>query len=201
MNEAQKTTDFLFTKMKKLYPTFERPDELDVSVWVDILDGYSQTEILEGLKNYRKNVPYNVAPLPAKFKEYLPEKHTKTATPNETKELPTGYFYWKQDGESGDLKYYLQDYERAFDLCINDYLKQVVPIDVVERSSWVRKIKLAMENGVLNRMSEALQEVCPTPRFMSDNEFYSLPENANKRRYEMTSGDAVKTLSAHWRAA
>lgn len=197
MNEVQKTTDFLFTKMKKLYPTFERPDELDVSVWVDILDGYSQTEILDALKAYRKNVPYNVAPLPARFKEYLPEKHTKAAIPSGKTELPTAYWYWKQDGESGDLKYFLSDYENAFNLCITTYLQEVIPVDVFENASWERRIRLALENGVLNRMSEALQTVCPTPRFMSDNEYYTLHNKPHKVK-QNTDLSPVKTLAAHW---
>lgn len=197
MNEAQKTTDFLFTKMKKLYPTFERPDELDVSVWVDILDGYSQTEILDALKAYRKNVPYNVAPLPAKFKEYLPEKHAKAAIPSGKTELPTGYWFWKQDGGEHNLKYFLPDYEYAFNLCITTYLQEVIPADVFENASWERRIRLALENGVLNRMSEALQTVCPTPRFMSDNEYYTLHNKPHKVK-QSADLSPVKTLAAHW---
>lgn len=173
MNETLQTTDFLFAKMKKLYPNFTRPDEIDVSVWVDILNGYSQTDILDALKNYRKNVPYNTAPTPAKFKDYLPEKKVKAETV-EREELPTAYHFWKQDGESGDLKYYLSDYERAFNLCINDYLAQVIPAEEFARYSWQRRIRSALDNGVLNRMPEALQAVCEKPRFQSDNEYKAI---------------------------
>lgn len=198
MNEDLKATEFLFTKMKKLYPTFTRPDEVDVLAWTEILEGYSQTDILEALKNYRKNVAYNVAPLPAKFKEYLPEKHTKTATPNETKELPTGYFYWKQDGGEHNLKYFLPDYEYAFNLCITTYLQEVIPADVYENASWVRRIRLALENGVLNRMQEALQTICPKPRYLSDNEYYTLHNKPHKVK-QNADLSSIKSLSAHWR--
>lgn len=206
MNEAQKTTDFLFAKMKKLYPTFERPDEIDVSVWVDILDGYSQTDILDALKNYRKNVPYNTAPTPAKFKDYLPEKHVKAETA-ERKELPTAYHFWKQDGASGDLKYFFQDYERAFDLCINDYLREVIPAEEFARYSWQRRIKAALDNGVLNRMPEALQAVQPKPRFLSDNEYAAIHGKAPARTAtlkrvqddgEYKNTPEVGVLAAHW---
>lgn len=69
-----KNTKFLFEKIKKTYSAFEMPDEVDVMAWTEILDGYSQVEILDAFKNYRKEVIYNRIPSPAEFKRFLPEK-------------------------------------------------------------------------------------------------------------------------------
>lgn len=75
MNYDLKNTKFLFDKIKKLYPQFVMPDEFDVECWTEVLEGHTQPEILEALKEYRKNTEYNVAPNPAGLKKYL----TKTS--------------------------------------------------------------------------------------------------------------------------
>lgn len=71
MNYDLKNTKFLFDKIKKLYPQFVMPDEFDVECWTEVLEGHTQPEILEALKEYRKNTEYNVAPNPAGLKKYL----------------------------------------------------------------------------------------------------------------------------------
>lgn len=79
MNRLE-TTDFLFTKIKKLYPNFIRPDELDIDVWADVLKGFSQTEILNALKAYRATEQYDKAPTPGLFKHYLSEEGKNQAS-------------------------------------------------------------------------------------------------------------------------
>ena len=79
MNRLE-TTDFLFTKIKKLYPNFIRPDELDIDVWADVLNGFSQTEILNALKAYRATEQYDKAPTPGLFKQYLSEEGKNQAS-------------------------------------------------------------------------------------------------------------------------
>ena len=71
MGSNFKAAEFLFKKMKSLYSTFEYPDEFDVELWEEILEGNSQVEILDALKSYRKTVEYNKAPTPAEFKRFL----------------------------------------------------------------------------------------------------------------------------------
>lgn len=73
MNEDLKTTKFLFDKIKKLYPTFAIPDEFDIDCWVEVLEGYSQNDILAALKDYRKTVEYNTPPTPGTFAKFLKE--------------------------------------------------------------------------------------------------------------------------------
>lgn len=74
MSENLRAAEFLFKKMKSLYSTFQYPDELDVELWTEVLDGHSQTEILDALKAYRREVEYNKAPNPAEFKKFLVAK-------------------------------------------------------------------------------------------------------------------------------
>lgn len=203
MNEAQKTTEFLFTKMKRLYPTFERPDEIDVSVWVDILDGYSQTDILDALKNYRKNVPYNVAPLPARFKEYLPEKHVKAETETIKRELPSPENLMALDISTGDCRNNLYVYREAFDICLDKFLREVVPDDVVDHAFWPRNLQLAVENGVFGRFSEAMI-MAAQRRFGRDYEFPSANDLEAMKKNGKKSVDFKQTvgnLASHWRAA
>lgn len=71
MSDNFKAAEFLFRKMKSLYSTFDYPDEFDVELWEEILEGHSQVEILDALKTYRKTVEYNKAPTPAEFRKFL----------------------------------------------------------------------------------------------------------------------------------
>lgn len=71
MKENFRAAEFLFKKMKSLYSTFQYPDEIDADLWTEILDGHSQTEILDALKAYRRETEYNKAPNPAEFKKFL----------------------------------------------------------------------------------------------------------------------------------
>lgn len=71
MENNFKAAEFLFKKMKSLYSTFDYPDEFDVELWEEILEGNSQVEILDALKAYRKTVEYNKAPTPAEFRKFL----------------------------------------------------------------------------------------------------------------------------------
>ena len=205
MNENLKSTEFLFAKMKKLYPTFVRPDEIDVLAWTDILAGYSQTDILDALKEYRKNVAYNVAPLPAKFKDYLHKADTIQATPAEEKHyLPTPTSFMDADVEAGNCHYNLPTYVKAFDLCITKFLAEVIPADIAEKASYPYNVQLAVENGVFNRFGEALRMIGERDfantggiQFPSKNDL--LAQKAAGRTVAINNGNAINTLSAHWR--
>lgn len=74
MSEQMRATKFFLDRVKKLYPTFQYPDEIDVELWTDILEGHSQTDILAALKAYRRETEYNKAPNPAEFEKFLAVK-------------------------------------------------------------------------------------------------------------------------------
>ena len=205
MNENLKSTEFLFAKMKKLYPTFVRPDEIDVLAWTDILAGYSQTDILDALKEYRKNVAYNVAPLPAKFKEYLPEKGIK-ATPAEEKKvlLPTPTSLMDADVEAGNCHYNLPTYVKAFKIVTQNWLAEILPADVYARTGYPQNVHLALNNGLFESFGEALLLVGERDfantggiQFPSKNDL--LTQKGAGRMAAVDGGNSVNILSAHWR--
>lgn len=174
-NDAQKNIDFLFTKMKRLYPTFERPDEVDIMAWVDILDGYSQTDILEGLKNYRKNVPYDRAPNPATFKDYLPVKKSHQPEVQIVAQAAKGDFAWERmaaDIEAGCCRNALYVYRDAERIVLTDWLCQEMPRDIWARMSYSARYKQAMDKGLFNNFDEALRQAAQA-RFGRDFEFLS----------------------------
>lgn len=174
--------------------------------WVDAFKDYDLSDVLRAIDEFweyknSKTKP-NVAQIKAILNAHRAETIKETA---EVKELPTAYHFWKQDGESGDLKYFLSDYERAFNLCINDYLAQVIPAEEFSRMSWQRRIRSALDNGVLNRMPSALQAVCEKPRFLSDNEYKAIHGAAYKVNLPQNdkgfTTPQVGVLSAHYRSA
>ncbi|MBQ2319188.1 MAG: hypothetical protein IIW86_03545, partial [Clostridia bacterium] len=187
-------------------PTFSRPDEIDVRAWTEILSGYSQTDILDALKEYRKNVPYDKAPNPATFKGYLPEREHTTAAPAEDKiELPSPEKFMDEDVQANNCRNNLYVYRDAFDICLNDFLLEVVPADVVERAKYPKNVQLALENGVFNRFGEAM--LIAAHRRFGENRDYEFPSKNDMLALKQQgkapaqySGDAIKTLSAHWSA-
>ena len=102
MSDKNLETKFLFDKIKRIYPTFQIPDEFDVECWTEILSGYSQDDILRALKAYRKTVEYNTPPTPASFSKFLFQENGTPDTKDYSKEV---------DIENVDpaLGYYLRD--------------------------------------------------------------------------------------------
>lgn len=170
MEEEFKAAEFLFKKIKKLYPTFVYPDELDFEAWTENLEGYSQVEILDALKEYRKNVEYNKAPNPAEFKKFLTMTGSKTVRKTEDY---SGYFSIESKMMKRDLglkrcSNTLTVYRKAVERILNYNLPAKVGIDEVKKAvasakndCEVRGIKysLAMRNGLFNDFDRILVEV------------------------------------------
>ena len=201
-DERRKNASFVFEKMKRYYPNFETPDEFAIGEWVGILDGYSQTDILESLKNYRKNVPYNVAPTPAAFKGFLHK--TETTEQPTVAQAACGDWAWEQmnhDISTGDCKANLYMYRAAEDLIINDWLSAEIPTSEWAAMNRIERVAVAKARGLFSRYDAALQQVCQR-RFHRDYEFLS--ENEQKAaksggNYQTPNIDAVKVLAAHWK--
>lgn len=205
MIDDLKTTEFLFGKIKKLYPTFSRPDEIDVRAWTEILSGYSQTDILDALKEYRKNVPYDKAPNPATFKGYLPERvHTTSTEQTEDKiTYPTPTSLMDADVESGNCHHNLPTYEAAYRLVTQDWLAEILPADIYATTRFPNNIALAYNNGLFDRFDEALRIVSQKKfgadiQFLSKNDMDALKQQG--KAPAQYAGEAIKTLSAHWSA-
>lgn len=198
-DERMNNAGFVFDKMKKHYPSFETPDAITVGEWVAVLDGYSQTDILEALKIYRKNVPYDVAPLPSKFKEYLPHKHHTEEVP--TAELAKGDYAWERmnsDIEAGSCRNNLYVYRDAERIVLNEWLIEYFPREVIRKMSYSQRLQQATEKGLLGNFDEALRQAAQA-RFKRDYEFESANDIENSRQHH--NFDLKKTsesLAAHW---
>lgn len=206
MREDLKTTEFLFNKIKKLYPTFVRPDEFDIDCWLEVLEGYSQTEILDALKEYRKNCEYNNAPIPGTFKKYLHHKSEPEAQATQTvAQAAKGDFAMERmnaDIEAGCCRNNLYVYRDAERIVLNEWLAEHLPLEFVRKMSYGSKYKQAMDKGLFNNFDEALKQAA-LARFGRDYEFLSKNDTENKTA--TSNGGQVssvqnlgKTLAAHW---
>lgn len=202
MREDLKTTDFLFSKIKRLYPTFVRPDEIDIDCWLEILDGYSQTEILDALKAYRKNCEYNNAPIPGTFKKYLHHKSEPEVQATQTvAQAAKGDFAWErmaEDIEAGCCRNALYVYRDAERIVLTDWLCQEMPRDIWARMNYSARYKQAMDKGLYNNFNEALRQAAQA-RFGRDFEFLSKNDLENQKNNH--TGDvntAIGSLAAHW---
>ncbi|MDY6310442.1 MAG: hypothetical protein SPL72_04105 [Cyanobacteriota bacterium] len=204
INQDLKNTKFVFDKMKKLYPSFEMPEEIDVEVWTEILEGCSQTDILDALKAYRKNVPYNVAPTPAAFKPFLNHKENVDEKTQTIMQQVKGDFAWERmnsDIEAGSCRNSLYVYRDAERIILNDWLAREIPASIWCNMSYASKLKQAREKGLLNNFDEALRQAA-VARFGKDYEFQSandiecLKNKSKSLNYE----NMGNTLAAHWSA-
>lgn len=198
MRELLKTTNFLFDKIKKLYPTFERPDELDIEVWGDILEGYSQTQILEALKSYRKNVEYNKAPNPAEFKKHLPEKAKKHLSGDYIPMTDPAVAYMQRDIKLGRCRHLLPVYQAAVRYIAEDILAQEIPVTEWRRMSFAERCEAAMKRGLFNRFDEVLVLISRRDNG-KDYQFESGSQIV--RRYDVKSAikQGISQVAAHFR--
>lgn len=199
-DERRKNASFVFEKMKRYYPNFETPDEFAIGEWVGILDGYSQTEILEGFKNYRKNVPYNVAPTPATFKSFLQAHKAEKMSESregEFKAVSPSIQLMQDDIKNGNCKHLLPVYELAVKYVMTDKLIEIIGASEYAKMSYGQKYKTALNNGLFDDFSSTLKKVCfnnygKEVQFQSENEL----KNAS---YYYGTEDFAGNLAAHWR--
>lgn len=188
MSEKTKAAEFLFSKIKKLYPTFDVPDELDIEVWLDVLEGYSQTQILDALKAYRRNTEYNSAPIPANFEKWLVQQCKEHPVVDE--EPKVKYFnpaveFMQRDINLGKCKYTLKVYDRAVDYIINELLLDEVPVSEHGKMDFSTKCANAKDKGLFKDFDDILEQLATTGEVQ--------PQNMG----DFTSAGAI--LAGHWR--
>lgn len=74
-------SDYFFLNIKQVYPNFARPSALETEIWEEMLEPYTQGDILAGIKSYRKSEDTNFAPNPARFRSYLYSRAKKAEKP------------------------------------------------------------------------------------------------------------------------
>ncbi len=159
-------TKFLFDKIKRIYPTFEIPDEFDIGCWTDILKGYSQDEIILALKSYRKTIEYNTPPTPATFSKFL---HQENGVPEQNvvkscdkKDIDPALCYYLRDIESKPANevHALLFYRWA----IRDIIiEKVDTLPNTEKMSFSEKVGLMIRNGWDIEISERIEKYIQQP--------------------------------------
>lgn len=199
MSEKLLETKFLFDKMKRLYPTFQVPDVLDIDCWTEVLAGYSQDEILKALKAYRKTVEYNTAPIPSVFAKFLHEENgaPKLRTTEEVvvdvQDDPKDWkTFWNTQPA---LAYYMRDCEqkpseevhalRLYHWALNDIIAEMVDtLPYGKTMSYSRKIDLIRRNGWDRDITERVERYAQ----QADGAQYTSVRNT------------TNTIASHWRA-
>ena len=100
------------------------PEELDIEVVADVLNGCSQTEILKALKAYRATEQYDKAPTPGLFKKYLSEEG-KNQTSSQSKAWKAyhdlkQYPHPRLTDEQNELAV-LRTIYRVYGVCLNGF--------------------------------------------------------------------------------
>lgn len=186
-------TKFLFDKIKKMYPTFDMPDELDIECWTEVLQGYSQEDILKALKSYRKTVEYNQAPTPGTFAKFLREErnweeNTPVAITFEDDEKKTSAYFWDRDPA---LAYYLRDCETKPSDQVHGLvfyrrvLKDIITLNVEtlpkgREMSFAEKVNIVRRNGWDADITQQVHDMAIA-------------------EVGVSKGNPVKTLAGHWR--
>lgn len=186
-------TKFLFDKIQKMYPTFAKPDELDIECWTEVLQGYSQEDILKALKSYRKTVEYNQAPTPGTFAKFLREErnweeNTPVAITFEDDEKKTSAYFWDRDPA---LAYYLRDCEtKPSDqvhglIFYRRVLKDIIALNVDtlpkgRDMSFAEKVNIVRRNGWDADITQQVHDMAIA-------------------EVGVSKGNPVKTLAGHWR--
>lgn len=201
-DEKRKSASFIFEKMKKIYPTFQTPDEITVGEWIGVLEGYSQTEILDAFKNYRKNVAYNQAPTPGDFKKFLAmvteNKNIAEVATHELKLIAPAEQLMQRDIAAKCCRHLLPVYKRAVDYVLGEMLLKEVPASEWRKMSVATRYRQAMDKGLFGRFSEVLVFICRRD-YGKDYQFESEAMlDADRRRNEFNLSDAAEHLAKAW---
>ncbi len=157
-----KKSDYFFLNIKQLYPTFAKPSAIDVEIWTELLEPYSEEEIRSGIKAYRQTEDTGFAPTPARFKGYLFKnpagKGKKTAVDDDLPLSPETYLM-NNDIKAGRCKYYFMTYSDAVAYVLEEKLKAEVPPEEFKKYSRGMKYRQAVEFGLFGDFDETLDLV------------------------------------------
>ena len=178
-------------------------------MWSDAFKDYDLPDVLTAIDNFwefksSKTKP-NVAQIKAILTSHKAEKLRQAAESAPKKELPSPENLMAQDVDAGCCRNNLYVYREAYDICLDKFLREVVPDDVVDHAFWPRNVQLAVENGVFGRFDEAML-IAAQRRFGRDYEFPSandLEAMKNNGHYKGSANitELAASLASHWRAA
>lgn len=156
-----KKSDYFFINIKQIYPTFAKPSELDVEIWAELLEPFSEEEIRKGIKNYRQSEDTGFAPSPAHFKKYLVKESLATTKREDIDALPLSpeTYLMEVDRKAGRCKYYFRVYSKAVDYVLEEKVKEVVPPEKFKKYSRGMKYRQAVELGLFADFEEILDYI------------------------------------------
>lgn len=195
MSDIQIETKFLFDKIRRLYPTFVMPDELDIDCWREVLAGKSQDDILAALKAYRKTVEYNQAPTPGTFAKFLREEAPLVVRDDLDAMLESEENWQTFLNKDPALAYYKRDCELLPSSQVHALmfyrrvLADVIAVNVdtlpnARKMSYSEKVAIVLRNNWLDDITEQVAHLA------RESEGYN-PRSVNQ---------AVNALASHWRA-
>ncbi len=156
-----KKSDYFFVNIKQIYPTFARPSALDTEVWSELLEPYSEEEIRQSIKAYRKNEDSKFAPTPARFKSYLFRDAPSARKREVNDDLPLSpeSYLMQNDIKAGRCKYFFMTYTRAVEYVLEEKLKSVVKPEEFKGYTRGMKYRQAVEYGLFADFDETLDYV------------------------------------------
>ena len=158
------------------------------------------------MKNYRKNVPYNVAPTPAAFKAFLHRSEYREPTVTEQAALDYAWNRMGEDIEKGNCRWNLPTYRMAERIVVDEWLAKEMPTDLWARMDYYSRVAQAKAKGLFDRFDEALEQASMrkfgrTAQFESENDIISTKNEKTWNRQQLgTLGDAANILASHWKA-
>jgi hypothetical protein len=175
--------------------------------WVDAFKDYDLPDVLTAIDNFwefksSKTKP-NVAQIKAILTSHKAEKLRQAAASAPKKELPSPENLMALDIATGDCRNNLYVYRDAFNICLKEFLPEVVPVDVLERAYYPKDVQLAVENGVFSRFGDAML-MAAQRRFGRDYEFPSANDLEAQKKNGTKVVDfkqTIDSLASHWRAA
>lgn len=116
-------SDYFFLNIKQVYPNFARPSALETEIWEEMLEPYTQGDILAGIKSYRKSEDTNFAPNPARFRSYLYSRAKKAEKP--CLPLSPESYLMEEDIRAGRCRHLFPTYCKAVEYVLEVELKKL----------------------------------------------------------------------------
>ncbi len=150
-------SDYFFLNIKQVYPNFARPSALETEIWEEMLEPYTQGDILAGIKSYRKSEDTNFAPNPARFRSYLYSRAKKAEKP--CLPLSPESYLMEEDIRAGRCRHLFPTYCKAVEYVLEVELKKLYSEAEFKAFSRGRKYRLAAENGLFADFDRVLDYV------------------------------------------
>ena len=150
-------SDYFFLNVKQVFPNFAKPSPLETEIWAELLEPYQNEEILEAIKSFRKCEETNFPPIPAKFKNYLFKRKTKSDKP--VLPLSPETYLMEEDIKAGRCRHFFPTYVKAVAYVLEVKLKALFDEDDFKTFSRGRKYRLAVEYGLFADFDKTLDLV------------------------------------------